>query len=98
MAALEKIKEIHQLLSIKSSKITLDERKEKGWEEAYDLRPWNEYPDTMVASSNPLWVVLQNNFIGKLFYSGGGPTSESIEAGDQLRKVIQDAACARARG
>jgi len=89
--ALEKIKEVHKLLSSKSKKsITSEERKEKGWEEAYDLRPWNEYPDTGVIMCNPLWVLVQNNFIGKWYYSGGGPTATSIETGNKLRNIVQD--------
>ena len=82
---------MHKLLSSKSKKsITLEERKEKGWEEAYDLRPWNEYPDTGVIMSNPLWALVQNNFIGKWYYSGGGPTATSIETGNKLRNIVQD--------
>merc|ERR1712039_900816 len=75
--AIEKMKEIRDLLSKKST-ITKQERKEKGWDEAYDLRPWNEFPDIGTVMSNPIWVLIQNNSVGKYFYSGGGPTTETI--------------------
>ena len=63
-AAIKKINKVRDLLSSKSKKLTVEERKEKGWEEAYDLRPWNEYSDTKVIISNLLLVLVQNNFIG----------------------------------
>ena len=63
-AAIKKINKVRDLLSSKSKKLTVEERKEKGWEEAYDLRPWNKYSDTKVIISNLLLVLVQNNFIG----------------------------------
>ena len=74
----------HELLK-KSSKHSLEERKSRGWDEAYDLRPWHEFPDTnrMTASG----VVLQNVTSG-WFGCGGGPTGESRSYGEQLREAL----------
>ena len=85
-AAAKKIRESEDFWARAIKKdLTSTERKEKGWDQAYDLRPWHEFPDSERA--NVLGVVLQNVTRGT-FGSGGGPTAESTDLGAKIRKAI----------
>jgi hypothetical protein len=79
----ERIKEVHAILSKK--KTGSQERLERGWDEAYDLRPWHEFPDTERMSTSG--VILQN-LTGGYFGAGGGPTPETIDLGSRIRESI----------
>jgi hypothetical protein len=87
--ALERIKECHILLQTATKPLGTLERTEKGWDEAYDLRPWHEFPDSNRISV--MGVVLQN-ITGGWFGIGGGPTKESICTGTQFREIVRNAA------
>jgi len=80
----ERIKAATSLLS-SSKRLTAEERSERGWDEAYDLRPWREFPDTERA--NVTSVVLQNLTRG-LLGVGGGPIADTILTGDRIRDLI----------
>lgn len=81
--AAKRVTEIHQLLGTLDKGLDKAERKKRGWDEAYDLRPWNEFPDTENASLST--VVLAN--LG-ILGNGGGPTKQSIDLGAHLREVV----------
>lgn len=83
----KKLVDCHELLK-KSSTHSLEDRKSRGWDEAYDLRPWHEFPDSNRISA--LSVVLQNVTAG-WFGCGGGPTEESNSYGQQLREALSKA-------
>lgn len=85
---MKKLKEVHELFSASKKEMSDAERKKNGWDAAYDLRPWNEYPDTGNVMKKMYLVIAQNTTIGSCFYSGGGPTKESIQKGKQLRDAI----------
>jgi hypothetical protein len=80
-----RIKEVHSLLSQSSKPLGIAERSKRGWDEAYDLRPWHEFPDTDRISIPG--VILQN-LTGGIFGTGGGPTKETIDYGQQIRQFI----------
>eukprot|EP00934_Nitzschia_sp_Nitz4_P008639 Nitzschia sp. Nitz4//scaffold84_size84139//30119//32022//NITZ4_005194-RA/size84139-snap-gene-0.120-mRNA-1//-1//CDS//3329559021//8629//frame0 len=83
----ERILEVTDLF--KGEPLSAAERTEKGWDMAYDLRPWHEFPDTERVS--PKAVVLQNLTAG-WFGAGGGPTAESVDLGEFLKSKIADSA------
>ena len=85
----EKIKEVHALLGRSAKILTAEERIKRGWEEAYDLRPWSEFPDTDRMSISG--VVLQNMTAG-YFGIGGGPTAETVDLGQRIREFIASGA------
>jgi hypothetical protein len=85
----EKIKEVHALLGRPAKIWTAEERSKRGWEEAYDLRPWTEFPDTERMSIPGL--VLQNMTAG-YFGNGGGPTAETVNLGQRIREFIASGA------
>jgi len=91
VAALERIKDCHKMLQKSAKPISAGERSERGWDVAYDLRPWTEFPDTDKAIESMISVVLQNVTFG-YFGAGGGPSEESISAGEHLRIFFQNAA------
>jgi len=83
--AAERIDEVKTLLS-SPDQLNQEEREKRGWDEAYDLRPWHEFPDTDRA--NITGVVLQN-VTGGFFGNGGGPTKETADYGAQLREHVK---------
>merc|ERR1712154_625302 len=83
--AKERCEEIYKRFGKKAKPMTEAQRKEMGWDTAYDLRPWHEFPDTDRLSVPS--VVLQNVTLG-IFGAGGGPDKESIDLGVTLRKQI----------
>ena len=87
--AITKIKQTVDLLTNNkgSKKLSTEEKLERGWDEAYDLRPWHEYPDT--ERVNATGVVLQN-LTGGWFGNGGGPTLENLDFASKLRKTVQN--------
>ena len=76
------IQKCHDLLQ-SSSEYTMEQRRELGWDAAYDLRPWHEFPKC----DSVLGVLLQNLSWGWLG-AGGGPTKESANFGEKLRKCL----------
>ena len=58
-------------------------RKAKGFEDAYDLRVWEEFP----GAPTPKGVVLQNITFG-LFGSRGGPTKTAPDLAAKLVKEV----------
>lgn len=81
----QRIKEVHSLLSQSNRTLGIAERSKRGWDEAYDIRPWREFPDTERMSTSG--VILQN-LTGGMFGSGGGPTKQTIDYGQQIRQII----------
>lgn len=82
----QKIQEVHDLFQDSTNTLlSKAERRAKGWDEAYDLRPWQEFPDTDRLTSTS--IVLQNLTMGYLG-AGGGPSKESVHLGDQIRSTI----------
>ena len=76
----------------KSAKpISARERSNRGWDAAYDLRPWTEFPDMDRVGESKLSVVLQNITFGFLG-AGGGPSDHSKNTGEHLRSFIQNVA------
>lgn len=82
--ATTRVLEVHKMLS-PGNTIDKEERVKRGWDEAYDLRPWKEFPDTDNASVKT--VVLQN-LTGGWLGTSGGPTKESVDLGARLRDVV----------
>jgi hypothetical protein len=82
-----RIRQVHDMLGGGKDKqlLTEAERNEIGWEAAYDLRPWHEFPDTERVT--PQSVVLQN-LTGSWLCCGGGPTKASQDLGVHIRRVI----------
>lgn len=80
--AAEKIREVGVLLGTPTKG---KERQERGWDEAYDLRPWHEFPDSDRLS---IPGVIIQNVSGGFFGSGGGPTQATIDMGDKIRRSI----------
>jgi hypothetical protein len=83
--AAKRIKEVYQLLGTSENGLHKEEMRKRGWDAAYDLRPWNEFPDAKNASATK--VVLANLTSG-LFGNGGGPTKQSIDLCAHLREVV----------
>ena len=82
--ATTRVEEIQKLFA-KGKAMGKEERTNRGLDEAYDLRPWNEFPDTDNASITS--VVLQNLTRG-WFGSTGGPTKNSLDLSALLRDMI----------
>ncbi len=78
------IEEVHELFA-QGKTMTKEERTKRGWDEAYDLRPWNEFPGTENAT---LTTVVLQNLTGGWLGNGGGPTKESMDIGAHLRELI----------
>lgn len=87
--AIERIKECHEMLQTSAKPICERELQIRGWDAAYDLRQWSEYPDTDKVLTSVLSVVVQNVTCG-FFGAGGGPSEESISVGDQLKSFFQN--------
>jgi hypothetical protein len=83
--AAKRITDVHQLLGTSKTGLEKEELRKRGWDEAYDLRPWNEFPD--VENANLTSVVLANLTSG-VFGNGGGPTKLSVDLGAHLREVV----------
>ena len=83
--AKQRIQQAHEIVGPNSKPLTDAELRSRGWEEAYDLRPWHEFPDTDRISIPK--VVLQNLTWG-WFGAGGGPTRESNDFAETLRQAI----------
>jgi len=84
--AAQRITEMQKVLGA-GKLIDNEERKRLGWDEAYDLRPWDEFPDTEHASA--LTVILQN-VTGGWLGNGGGPTTKSLNLGKRYREMMED--------
>mmetsp|Transcript_9048 Transcript_9048/g.24441 ORF Transcript_9048/g.24441 Transcript_9048/m.24441 type:complete len:121 (-) Transcript_9048:124-486(-) len=56
--AMIKIKNIHELINTKSTH-TQEQLKALGWDDAYDLRAWIEFPDTERMSKKKLKFIIQ---------------------------------------
>jgi predicted aldo/keto reductase-like oxidoreductase len=87
---LQKLKECHGWFTndnkgTLADKLSPDERKARGWDEAYDLRPWHEFPD--MDRMTVKGVMLQN-LTGGWLGIGGGPTTESKDYGALLRATL----------
>jgi hypothetical protein len=87
-----RIRQVHSMLGggsggsgTTNALLTESERKEIGWDAAYDLRPWPEYSDTENVSPRGLWL---QNWTGSWLGCGGGPTTTSEELGLLLRQVL----------
>jgi hypothetical protein len=83
--ATERIKTVHALLGGSAKILTGEERSKRGWDQAYDLRPWPEFPDTDRMSMSG--VVLQNLTAG-YFGTGGGPTAQTVDEGQRIREFL----------
>lgn len=83
----ERIREMHQLCGGKP--LSKTERTIRGWDQAYDLRPWHEFPDSDRASTTG--VLLQNLSRGWLG-TGGGPTARSKNFAILLKETIANQA------
>jgi hypothetical protein len=81
----ERVQYVHGLFSSKSP-LNSDKRRGRGWDAAYDLRPWNEFPDTERITIPG--IILQNLIPESRFGTGGGPTRESNDLGEQIRETI----------
>lgn len=89
--AIENMKETHKLLQKAAKPLGSQERVGKGWDAAYDLRPWTEFPDTERVMANIPSVVFQN-ISGGWFGAGAGPTKETVSTGNSFRELLQNSA------
>lgn len=88
----QRIQEMHQLFGTSKKPLTKAQRAEKGWDEAYDLRPWHEFPDTDRMS---MTGILLQNVTGGWLGMGGGPTSQSKNYASLLQETIVTASQAK---
>ena len=81
----KKLQECHNWLK-KDSVFTEKELQERGWNAAYDLTTWHEYPDT-----NRITIpgVILQNVSGGLIGIGGGPSDEVTAHAVELRSSLQ---------
>lgn len=84
-SALVKVKETASLLNKTSKKLSPEQKKERGWDDAYDLRPWHEYPDTQRITIPG--IILQN-LSGGWLGIGGGPTKDDLDFASKLRVAV----------
>jgi hypothetical protein len=78
------LQETHEWLC-KAKSFTSKELQQRGWEPAYDLTTWHEYPDTNRATT--AGVVLQS-ISGGFLGTGGGPTDEVTKFAGALRQFF----------
>ena len=80
-----KMVETHEWLSTSSKNLTDGQRKERGWDVAYDLRVWECFP----GNSPTVTGVVLNSLTGGFLGCGGcGPTQESKDLAAAIRKVL----------
>merc|ERR1712228_206764 len=77
-----KLAECHEWLTSKKDELSAEERKERGWDEAYNLTVWEEFPGQPTISG----VLLQNVTGGRMGISGTGPSKQSSEEAKNMRK------------
>jgi uncharacterized protein len=80
-----KMVETHEWLSTSSKSLTDGQRKERGWDVAYDLRVWECFPGN---SPTVAGVVLNSLTGGWLGCGGSGPTQESKDLAAAIRKAL----------
>ena len=80
-----RILEVHQILGPSKAALSVAERVARGWEEAYDLRPWAEFPNSEGITMTG--IVLQN-LSGGWFRNGGGPTAASKDVAVRMREAV----------
>jgi predicted aldo/keto reductase-like oxidoreductase len=76
-----RLAEVHGWLTKESADLTEAERRERGWERAYDLTVWTEYPGNPTVSG----VLLQNLTGGRMGITGTGPSIKSSAEAISLR-------------
>lgn len=86
LLAKKKLRECHEWLS-KDNVLTEEEIKARGWDAAYDLTTWNEFPDTNRISVSG--VILQN-LSGGFLGIGGGPSDDITLLAADMRRAIED--------
>ena len=69
----------------KKDELTEEERRERGWDEAYNLTVWEEHSGQPTVSS----VLLQNVTGGRLGITGTGRTKQSIAEAKNMRKSFR---------
>ena len=84
VVAKKKLQECHEWLT-KGKMFTDEEIKERGWDTAYELTTWHEFPDTNRISMSG--VILQN-VTGGLLGVGGGPSDEITAHATELRQAL----------
>ena len=77
----KKLAECHEWLNSKNDELTEKERKERGWDEAYNLTVWQEHPGQPTISG----VLLQNVTGGRMGITGTGRTRQSIAEAKSMR-------------
>jgi len=81
----KKLAECHEWLYSKKDELTEEERKERGWDEAYNLTVWEEHPGQPTISG----VLLQNVTGGRMGITGTGRTRRSITEANNMRNSIR---------
>jgi hypothetical protein len=79
--AMSKIVEVHNWLK-KDASYSDDEKKGLGWNRAYNLTTWEEYPGEIISISN---VLLSR--VG--LKSGGGNNKEAVEEAKVMRGIVR---------
>lgn len=82
--AAKKLQECHEWLK-KDTVFTDEELQARGWDTAYDLTTWHEFPDTNRISISG--IILQN-LSGGFLGIGGGPSDEVTAHAMELRRAI----------
>mmetsp|Transcript_16482 Transcript_16482/g.35804 ORF Transcript_16482/g.35804 Transcript_16482/m.35804 type:complete len:183 (-) Transcript_16482:166-714(-) len=77
----KKLAECHELLNSKTDEPTDEEKKEQGWDQAYNLTVWEEFPGQPTVSG----VLLQNMTGGRMGITGTGPTRASMVEAKNMR-------------
>ena len=77
----KKLVECHDWLNSKTDEPTDEEKKEQGWDQAYNLTVWEEFPGQPTVSG----VLLQNMTGGRMGITGTGPTRASMVEAKNMR-------------
>ena len=81
----KKLAECHEWLNSKKDELSEEERKERGWDEAYNLTVWEEHPGQPTVSG----VLLQNVTGGRMGITGTGRTKQSMAEAKNMRKSFR---------
>lgn len=83
--AMKKLSEIHSLMK-KGNEITEAEKEERGWQQAYNLTTWQEFPGETITMSNVLMGRL-NVALGR--DTGTGPSGAALNEAETMRRIIK---------
>lgn len=82
--ALKKLKEVHDWLK-RSNTINEDQREERGWQKAYSLTPWKEFPGDITVSA----VIGGRLCTMAGLATGTGPSTEAQVEAKTMRELVR---------